>query len=228
VGEQLSAAGIDWAYYAAEPHQVGYIWNAYTAIGNVFHTELFDQHIRPVDDLITDIGANALPPVTWITPLFQLSDHPPWSTCHAHNWVTDVVNGIMRSDMWQSSVIFITWDEWGGFYDHVAPPVIDPIGLGVRVPMLVISPYARRGYVDDARGEFTSPLKLISDNWGLEYLTPRIANTHNFEHVFDFDARPRPPDPRPRSKDCHGDPLRWIEDFDEWPASLEPVQEAAT
>jgi phospholipase C len=94
--------------------------------------------------------------------------------------------------------------------------------------MLVISPYARRGYVDDARGEFTSPLKLISDNWGLEYLTPRIANTHNFEHVFDFDARPRPPDPRPRSKDCHGDPLRWIEDFDEWPASLEPVQEAAT
>jgi len=228
VGEQLTAATIDWAYYAAQPYQVGYIWNAYTAVGNVFHTDAFDEHIRPVDDLVTDIAANALPPVTWITPLFQLSDHPPWSTCHAHNWITDVVNGIMRSDMWKETAIFITWDEWGGFYDHVEPPMIDSFGLGFRVPMLVISPYAKRGYVDDAQGEFTSPLRFVSDNWGLDYLTPRIANTHNFEHVFDFDARPRPPDPRPRSKDCDGEALRWIGEFDEWPESIEPADEPAT
>ena len=79
--------------------------------------------------------------------------------------------------------MFLTWDEWGGFYDHVPPPTVDDIGFGFRVPMLVISPYARKGYVDDAEGEFSSPLRFVSDNWGLPYLTERIERTHNFEHA---------------------------------------------
>lgn len=222
VGEQLTDRDVDWAYYSPEPHQSGYIWNAYTAIPNVFETELFDQHIVAVDDLMTDVRAGALPPVTWIVPRWQLSDHPPVSTCFAHNWVTGIVNGIMRSPMWKHTAIFITWDEWGGFYDHVPPPIKGVRELGFRVPMLVISPYAKRGYVDDAEGEFTSPLKFVADNWGLPYLTPEIAETHNFEHVFDFSRGPRPPDPRPLKRDCFGDPYEFPEDFPEWPDDLEP------
>ena len=88
----------------------------------MFHTDLWHQHVRPVDTLLEDIEANALPAVTWVTPRFELSDHPPFSTSHAHNWVTKIVNKVMRSDMWEHTAIFLTWDEWGGFYDPVVPP----------------------------------------------------------------------------------------------------------
>jgi phospholipase C len=224
VGHQLSKRDIDWAYYAADPFQAGYIWQAYTSIKDIFHDEdLWDEHMWPVDDLMRDIEADALPAVTWITPRFQLSDHPPFSTKHAHNWVTDIVNAIMRSAMWEDIAIFITWDEWGGLYDHVAPPTIDHMDLGFRVPLLVISPYARRGYVDDAFGEFSSPLRFIADNWGLPYLTPRVRRSHNFEHVFDFSQRPRDPDPR-RTIDAYGKFWDFPEDFPEWPDGLEPEQ----
>jgi phospholipase C len=220
VGHQLSVRNIDWASYSAEPRQAGYIWQAYSSIADVFHdAELWDEHIWPVDDLLRDIEAAALPPVTWITPRFQLSDHPPFSTKHAHNWVTDIVNGIMRSPMWPGVAIFVTWDEWGGLYDHVPPPRIDHVDLGFRVPMLVISPYAKRGYVDDALGEFSAPLRFIADNWDLPYLTDRIAASHGFEHVFDFDRSPRDPEPLPhvRATNRFWD---WPEDFAGWPEGL--------
>ncbi|MGH2740710.1 MAG: alkaline phosphatase family protein [Actinomycetota bacterium] len=221
-GEELSRAKVDWAYYAAEPHQPGYIWSAYSAIPNVFLSDLWDQHIRPVDDLLADIQANELPSVTWITPRFQLSDHPPFSTCHAHDWVTDIVNSIMRSAMWDSVAIFITWDEWGGFYDHVPPPSPDPVGFGFRVPMLVVSPYARHGYIDDALGEFSSPLKFIADNWDLPYLTDRVRATHNFEHVFDFSQSLRRPDPQPKLRNCTSTAFEFPEDYDGWLEGIEP------
>jgi phospholipase C len=222
VGHQLSKRDIDWAFYSADPYQAGYIWQAYSAIDDVFHDrEMWDEHIWPVDDLMRDIEANALPPVTWITPRFQLSDHPPFSTKHAHNWVTDIVNGIMRSEMWDRTAIFITWDEWGGLYDHVAPPTIDGVDLGFRVPMMVISPYAKRGYIDDAFGEFTAPLRFVSDNWGLPPLTKRIESSHNFEHVFDFERTPRPPEPLPHVKATNRF-WDWPEDFAAWPPTLEP------
>jgi phospholipase C len=198
VGHQLSRRDIDWASYSADPYEAGYIWQAYTSISDIFHDQqLWDEHIWPVDDLLRDIEANALPPVTWVTPRFQLSDHPPFSTKHAHNWVTDIVNAIMLSEMWEDIAIFITWDEWGGLYDHVAPPRLDHRELGFRVPLLVISPYAKRGYIDDAVGEFSSPLRFISDNWDLRYVSDRIEASHDFSHVFDFRADPRPPDPLP-------------------------------
>jgi phospholipase C len=172
-----------------------------------------------VDDLLRDIEAAALPPVTWITPRFQLSDHPPFSTKHAPNWVTDIVNGIMRSPMWPGVAIFVTWDEWGGLYDHVPPPRIDHVDLGFRVPMLVISPYAKRGYVDDALGEFSAPLRFIADNWDLPYLTDRIAASHGFGHVFDFDRSPRDPEPLPHVPATNRF-WDWPEDFAGWPEGL--------
>jgi phospholipase C len=177
VGEQLTDAGVDWAYYSAVPGQPGYFWNAYNGIANVFHTDLWHEHVRAVDGILDDIKANALPAVTWVTPRFQLSDHPPFSTGHAHNWVTKIVNEVMRSDMWEHTAIFLTWDEWGGFYDPIVPPAVDHIGLGIRVPLLTISPYTRRGVIDDELGEFSTPLRFISDNWGLDPLTDRIRDT---------------------------------------------------
>jgi phospholipase C len=222
VGEQLSARDIDWAYYSADPYQAGYIWQAYSAIEQVYENqELWDEHIWPVDDLLRDIEAGVLPSVTWVTPRFQLSDHPPFSTKHAHNWVTDIVNAIMRGPLWEDIAIFITWDEWGGLYDHVTPPRIDTVDLGFRVPLLVISPYAKRGYIDDALSEFSAPLRFIADNWDLPLLTRRIRRSHNFEHVFDFDRKPRPPAPRPgvRATNRFWD---FPEDFGEWPSGIDP------
>jgi phospholipase C len=224
VGEQLSTAGIDWAFYAADWGQPGYFWNAYNGIGNVFHDkDYWNAHVRSVDVLVKDIKANLLPAVTWVTPRFELSDHPPYSTAFSHNWVTDIVNAVMTSDMWEHTAIFVTWDEWGGFYDHVKPQVIDDIGLGFRVPLLTISPYARKGLIDDEVGEFSTPLRFISDNWGLDPLTPRIANTHNMEHLFDFAGPPRPPSPTSARAKVYGHPFWFIpENYPGWPPGTKP------
>jgi phospholipase C len=217
VGEQLTEKGLDWANYSGTPSQLGYMWNAYNSIGQVFHTDLWHEHTRGIDSLVADIKANNLPPVTWATPLFQLSDHPPASTGYCHNWVTDVVNAVMTSDMWEHTAIFLTWDEWGGFYDQVKPPQIDDYGLGFRVPMLTISPYVKRGVIDDVVGEFSSPLKFISDNWGLPYLTSRIAKTHNFEHVFDFNQQPRTPQVTSQRAPATGDAFHHPTSYPGWP-----------
>ncbi len=224
VGEQLTEIGVDWRYYSAAPGQVGYFWNAFNAVDGVFHTELWRKHAaNSVDRLIDDIETNALPAVTWVTPQFALSDHPPASSSFAHNWLTDVVNAVMKSDMWEHTAIFITWDEWGGFYDSVMPPVINEVSLGFRVPLLTISPYARRGLIDDEVGEFSTPLRFIADNWGLSYLTPRIANTHNFEHVFDFSAKPRAPEIASQKAKTYGDAFDYPEDYPGWPPGTEPA-----
>jgi phospholipase C len=194
MGEKLSERDIDWAFYSAKRTQPGYIWQAYSAIESVYHNEeLWSEHIWPVDDLMRDVHAGALPSVTWVTPRFQLSDHPPYSTRFAHNWVVDLVNGIMDSDMWEHTAIFLTWDEWGGFYDHVPIPKLpnDPWNLGFRVPTLVISPYARRGAIYDEDVEFTAPLRFIADNWGIDPFTHRMSTSPNMEALFDFTRKPR-------------------------------------
>jgi phospholipase C len=225
VPEQLEHAGVSWAFYAAQPGQAGYFWNALNGIAGVFHTDLWrPERIRPVEQLTKDIRAGQLPSVTWVTPRFELSDHPPESTCFAHNWLSNVVNAVMESDDWAHTAIFLTWDEWGGFYDHVPPPAVDDIGLGFRVPMLVMSPYAKKGYIDDAEGEFSTPLRFISDNWGLPYLTPRIERAHNFEHVFAFERNPRTDaKPNPMIEGCYGTPWDYPgDDYPGWPPGTEP------
>jgi phospholipase C len=225
VGEQLSEIGVDWSFYAAVPGQQGYFWNAYNGVRDVFHdTAYWDAHMRPVDRLMQDIEANALPAVTWVTPRFQLSDHPPYSTAFSHNWVTDIVNGVMRSDMWEHTAIFVTWDEWGGFYDHVMPPQLDDVGLGFRVPLLTISPYAQRGLIDDEIGEFSTPLRFISDNWGLRPLTSRIKKSHNMGHLFDFSKAPRAPRPASTRADTYGKAFGFVpQSFPGWPKGVEPT-----
>jgi phospholipase C len=225
VPEQLEEIGVSWAYYSASPYQSGYFWNALNGISGVYHTDLWrPDRIRPVDRIVRDIRAGSLPAVTWVTPRFELSDHPPQSTCYAQDWLTGIVNAVMESDGWEHTAIYITWDEWGGFYDHVPPPEVDDLGLGFRVPTLVVSPYAKKGYVDDAEAEFSTPLKFIEDNWGLPYLTSRIERTHNFEHVFDFGRNPRTDaQPLPKVTGCYGTPWEFPgEDYPGWPEETDP------
>lgn len=203
-GDLLRRKGIPWAYYSATDEQNGYLWSAYDAIRR-YRTDPreWQRHIFPVDDLTSDIRAGRLPPVTWVTPTFETSEHPEYSFCAGENWTTRVVNSVMRSPMWSSTAIFITWDDYGGFYDHVAPPQVDRFGFGFRVPLLVISPYAREGVVDSHLGEFSSVLRFIEDNWGLgRRLTARDRAATNLSYDFDFGAPPRPPDPRPQRRDC--------------------------
>ena len=130
----------------------------------------------------------------------------------------------METEDWEQTALFITWDEWGGFFDHVPPPEVDDIGFGFRVPTIVVSPYAKKGYVDDVEGEFRSPLKFVADNWGLPYLTERIERTHNFEHVFDFERNPRTDaQPLPSFEDCYGTPWEYPgDDYPGWPEGTEP------
>jgi phospholipase C len=211
VGDLLSAKGIPWSYYAAPPAPrddapvTGYIWSAYSAIRHIRERpKVWRRHVFPVQQVVHDIDQGRLPPVTWITPQFAFSEHPEYNFCYGENWTTRVVDSIMRSPMWKSTAIFITWDDWGGFYDHVPPPQIDRFGLGIRVPLLLISPYAKRGRVDHEHGEFSSVLRFIEDNWGLPQLTTRDREASDLSYDFDFGAEPGPPDPLPPRTDCEG------------------------
>jgi phospholipase C len=224
VPEQLEEIGVSWAYYSASPYQSGYFWNALNAISGVFHTDLWrDETIRPVDRIVDDIRQEKLPAVTWVTPRFELSGHPPESTCFAQTWLAGIVNAVMESDAWEHTALFISWDMWGGLYDHVPPREMDDIGNGFRVPSLVVSPYARKGYVDDAQADHCAPLKFVEDNWGLPYLTDRIEGSHNFEHVFDFGRNPRT-DARPTPEiACYGSPWKYPgDDYPGWPEGTQP------
>ena len=201
-GDLLSRAGIDWAYYAAEPDQLGYIWSAYSAIRHIRETTEWHRHVLPVDDVLHDIRRDRLPPVTWIAPRYEVSEHPQYNFCLGENWSTRVIDSIMQSRMWKNTAIFVTWDDYGGFYDHVPPPQVDGFGLGIRVPLLVISPYARRGVVDHHLGEFSSVLRFVEDNWGLRRLTDRDRDATDLSYDFDFTRPPRAADPLPLRTDC--------------------------
>jgi phospholipase C len=214
-GDLLNAKGIPWAYYAATNTQIGYIWSAYAAIDRYRNDpELWAQHIRPVDDVLRDIEEDRLPPVTWITPRFQLSQHPEYDFCWGMNWSVELVNAIMRSPAWEDTAIFLTWDDFGGYYDHVPPITVDRFGFGIRVPNLVISPYAKRGHIDSVEAEFSSVLRFIEDNWDLGYLTRRDRRADDLSYVFDFEQEPREPAPAELSTDCAG-PIWDAPDFDE-------------
>ncbi|MBU6398910.1 MAG: alkaline phosphatase family protein [Verrucomicrobia bacterium] len=134
-----------------------------------------------------------LPQVCWLIPDFQDSEHPPENLAQGMWYVTRLVNAVMQSVYWQDSAIFLCWDDYGGFYDHVPPPEVDAYGYGPRVPMLVISPYAKRGYISHYTYDFTSVLKLIERRWHLQHLAPRDDRANDMTDCFDFNLSPAPP-----------------------------------
>ena len=204
-GDLLREAGIPWTYYGAAENQLGYMWSAYAAIGRYRNDPaMWNRYVRPVDDIVRDASKGRLPPVTWVTPRFALSDHPDYNFCYGENWTTRVIDALMASPDWKNTAIFLTWDDYGGFYDHVPPREVDIMGFGIRVPLVVISPYAKQGYIDHTEGEFASVLRFIEDNWGLRQLTHRDREADNLSEAFDFSQTPRPPDPLRQRTDCSG------------------------
>jgi phospholipase C len=123
------------------------------------------ENIAPFNDFMQAARTGTLPSVSWLAPADAVSDHPPSSIRRGQAYVTGVVNAIMRSPDWSSTAIFLAWDDWGGFYDHVKPPTVDAQGYGLRVPAIVISPYAKRGYIDHQVLSSDAYLKFIEDDF---------------------------------------------------------------
>jgi phospholipase C len=150
------------------------------------------RNVVPNGRFLVDLKDGTLPRVSWLKPPIALSDHPPESICAGENWTVHVIDKIMRSPYWSSTAIVLTWDDYGGFYDHVSPPHVDDYGFGPRVPAIVISPWAKRGVIDHDTMEFASVLKLIETLYGLKPLTARDANTSDMLSAFDFTQKPQP------------------------------------
>jgi phospholipase C len=152
---------------------VPYIWNVLPGFVDV-HQDHQDANVQNLSNFYAAAKAGTLPAVSWIVPQPADSEHPPALVSRGQSYVTGLINAVMRSPDWQSSAIFLTWDDWGGFYDHVVPPGIDEHGYGLRVPSLVISPYARQGYIDHQVLSFDAYLKFIEDDFlGGQRLDPQ-------------------------------------------------------
>jgi phospholipase C len=123
------------------------------------------SNIHPLSSFYSQALDGTLPAVSWVVPNERFSEHPPASTTAGQAYVTSLINAIMKGPDWPSTAIFLTWDDWGGFYDHVRPPRIDENGYGLRVPGLVISPYAKRGYIDHQTLSFDAYAKFIEDDF---------------------------------------------------------------
>jgi phospholipase C len=189
----LDAKSLSWRFYTP-PVAVGssgYLWNAFDAIHAVrYSSEWKDNVISPETQVLKDAAAGQLPAVTWVIPDAVNSDHP-----YAHDtgpsWVSQIVDAVGGSPQWSTTAIVVVWDDWGGFYDHVPPPQLDYQGLGFRVPMLVVSPYAKRGYVSHTQYEFASILRFIEDNWNLGRIGGADERAASIADCFDFQQKPR-------------------------------------
>ena len=168
-----------------------------------FTTVHDDGQLRNIEDVSNYFRAaknGTLPAITWIEPDWKHSEHPGGLVSVGQAWVTRLVNAAMKSPDWSSTAIFIAWDDWGGFYDHVKPPKVDALGYGLRVPALVISPWARRRYVDHQTLSFDAYLKFIEDDFlGGSRLDPKT------------DGRP---DPRPDVREDQPKLGNLVKDFD--------------
>lgn len=187
--QELDSAGISWRYYSSTP-----IWNAPAYIQPLYKNDAQDI-IKNSNQFKKDVKAGKMATVSWVNPSGADTDHPPVATIAAQDFVTGIVNAIMNSNYWSNTAIFVTWDDWGGFYDHVVPPAVDGRGLGLRVPLLVISPYAKPGYISHTQGEFSSFVKFVEEDFNLPNLGQRdsLSETSDLMDFFDFSQQPLSP-----------------------------------
>ncbi|HEX2015562.1 MAG TPA: alkaline phosphatase family protein [Solirubrobacteraceae bacterium] len=191
------------------------IWNPLPDFATV-HQDGQLGNIQDSNNILTAARSGTLPSVSWVIPSGDDSEHPPANILAGQQHVTNVINALMQGPDWNSTAVFLAWDDWGGFYDHVAPPVVDGQGYGLRVPAMVISPYARRGYIDHQTLSFDAYLKFIED----DFLAGQRLNPTT-------DGRP---DPRPTVRENAGvlGDLRRDFDFNQKPRApmiLNPAQQ---
>ena len=200
------ASAIACPWVAQDAHVPG-IWNPLPKFDTVNHDRQ-RHNIQPMTSFFDAARRGALPNVAWVTPSQAVSEHPPGRVSDGQAFVTRVVNAVMRSPDWGSTALFLTWDDWGGFYDHVLPPHVDRNGYGLRVPGLLISPYARAGFVDHQVLSSDAYLKLIEDRFlhgarldprndgrpdPRPYVREKAALLGDLRKEFDFTQRPHPP-----------------------------------
>jgi phospholipase C len=211
LGDELDKAGLTWALYASKIRGAGSsgcgssgmesdhskgrtgIWSAYQAIKHIcYGPDWTADMISGPSRFLTDVANGDLRNVTWITPTFANSDHGGSGSKTGPSWVASVVNAIGESQFWDSTAIFIFWDDSGGWYDPVAPAYVDNDGLGFRLPLLIISPYAKQGYVSHVNYEHGSILKFVEDQFNLGRLAASDARANSPESdCFDFSGGPR-------------------------------------
>lgn len=197
LGDELDKANLSWRFYASSygsrSSGDGGVWSSYQAINHIYYGPDWKKDvISPNWRFITDVRAGRLANFTWITPVCSDSDHVNCPGGHGPSWVAALVNTVGKSKFWDSTAIFIQWDDWGGLYDHVAPPYEDFDGLGFRVPLVILSPYAKHDYVSHKQYETASVLRFAEDLFGLRQLADADRRAKSpASDCFDFSGAPR-------------------------------------
>ena len=201
--DRLEAAGISWKMYVQNydpthtfrsPKGLGpqAVWAALLQFPRFVDTPSLRSHIVDLSEYYKDLANDTLPAVSYIVPR-GASEHPPGNVTSGQNFGASLVTALMRSTAWWSSLFVLTHDDWGGYYDHVPPPQVDPDGYGFRVPAIFVSPFARSGTIDRTTYDYTSILRFIEDNWGVAPLTARDATANSIVGAIDIRATPAAP-----------------------------------
>jgi phospholipase C len=195
LGDELDKAKLSWRFYATQygggSHD-GAVWSSYQAVKHIYDGPDWKNIITPNWKFITDVRKGQLANFTWITPVCDDSDHVNCPGGHGPSWVSALVNAVGASKFWNSTAIFVQWDDWGGLYDPVPPPHLDRDSLGMRVPLLMLSPYVRHDFVCHDQYETASVIKFAEDLWGLGHLaTPADKRALSpAAECFDFSQSP--------------------------------------
>jgi phospholipase C len=202
IADRLDAARITWAWYAtgwgggADAVKQGLVphHNPFQYVKRIMETPEGRAHIRDAADFTRALREGGLPAVSFVKPHAKDNAHAVSSTVGAGDrWIAEMVREVMASRYWPRVALVITYDEGGGWFDHVRPPVVDRFGLGTRVPTLIVSPYAKRGFIGHREYDHASVLKLIEWRFGLEPLTDRDRRAEAPLEAFDFTQAPRAP-----------------------------------
>lgn len=196
-------AGVTWRYYAPGLDELGNIWSAFDAIRHIRYSPYWGNVVSPETRVLRDARMADLPNLTWVVPTARDSDHPfpaersprdlgIKGAVYGPEWVSSIVNAIGKSPIWNTTAIIVVWDDWGGWYDHLAPPQVDRMGLGFRVPMIVISPWAKRHYISHVQHEFGSIVHLEELAFDLPSLHTTDERADALRDCFDFTQTPAP------------------------------------
>ena len=187
--DELDAKAVSWRYYDSYN---GGLWSAPDAIQHIRYGADWANVIVPQTTILTDIAAGQLRQVSWVIPSAAASDHALSTDGSGPAWVASIVNAVGQSAYWQNTAIFITWDDWGGWFDHVQPQIYNSYELGFRVPLIVVSPYAKLGYVSHVQHEYGSILKYIEETYGLPSLGYTDARADDLADCFNYGQTPTP------------------------------------
>lgn len=191
IANNLENAKVSWAYYS--PYTIGNE-NALGLVSSVAGNATIMQHLKMTDSFLTDLQGGIMPSVSYVLTGDGFNEHPPADLGAGQAWVKSIIEGVQSSPYWPSTAIFLTWDDYGGWYDHVAPPQVDKYGLGFRVPLLMISPLAKQGYVDHTLSDHVSLMKFVERAFAIPHVTHRDASSSDLMDALSTSHNPQFPD----------------------------------